>query len=86
MSLQRHAATFIASINRPAFALSALLMIAYLVLEPCHLESIDRDYQQNMSFARDPDAYWKRVENAVQSIRANEQLMDEITGTLEWAQ
>ncbi|MCX7428119.1 MAG: hypothetical protein NTW96_21125, partial [Planctomycetia bacterium] len=42
---------------------------------PGVLQQIEDDFQQKMAFARYPEAHWAEVEQAVQTVRSDEQVM-----------
>jgi hypothetical protein len=77
-SLRNRAVGLVASISYPALAMSGFLLALYLVVEPRALKELDRRYQQEMAFARNPDAFWQMVETAVQAVRSNQAGMAEI--------
>ena len=66
----------------PALALSAMLLLLYLVLVPEVVSRIEARFQQDIAFARHPDAHWTKVENAVQQVQSNDEIMSQIRKTI----
>jgi hypothetical protein len=47
------------------------------------MNDVDVEFQQRMAFARNPDAFWSAVDNAVQDVRANAELMTQIEAMVD---
>ncbi|MCX7428117.1 MAG: hypothetical protein NTW96_21115 [Planctomycetia bacterium] len=74
-NLRRRVGSLLGTLGRPSLATSVLLLIVYLSLAPGVLQQIEDDFQQKMAFARYPEAHWAEVEQAVQTVRSDEQVM-----------
>ncbi|MBN2579472.1 MAG: hypothetical protein JXB10_10810 [Pirellulales bacterium] len=71
------------SLARPAFGAALLLLGVYLLLTPHYLLQVEKDFQQKITFARDPEAYWKQVEALVEKIRADKKKMEQFRKDVE---
>lgn len=67
---------FLAPIVRPFIALSAVSLIAYLLLAPGILKSIEGRYQNHLAKVLKPDAFWSKVHQQAESLRELHPLED----------
>ncbi|MDA1180002.1 MAG: hypothetical protein O2931_14535, partial [Planctomycetota bacterium] len=58
--------------------LSALVIILYLSFAPAALAEAERHFQENIAFARKPSDHWSKVERAVERVRADQELVDQL--------
>ncbi len=66
------------SLARPAFVMSAMMFMVYLILAPGLQERAEQEFQQKITFARHPERYWTKVEKVVQTVRSDEHLMGQL--------
>jgi hypothetical protein len=66
------------SLGIPAVTLAALALVAYLSLLPKVVNSVEQNYQAEIAFALHPDGHWSKVESAVQKVRADDVLINEL--------
>ncbi len=78
-----HLGAFARSIGRTAFALSALLLMAYLILAPEVLETVEQQFRSQIEFIREPENYQKKVEEALRQIEADPQEMAQIRAQVQ---
>ncbi len=76
------------SLGRPSLLMAALTLVLYLFFLPGVVDAVEQEFQSKMSFARNPNEHWSKVEQAVQKVRSNgvmmEQLMESVlAGTSE---
>jgi hypothetical protein len=75
-SLRSLLAALMQSMTRVCFATSAVLLIAYLVVAPAHILSIERSYQREVALFRDPNKYWSQITKFVDEIRSDGAFMN----------
>jgi hypothetical protein len=44
------------------------------------LEQVEREFQEKMAFARNPQTHWTNVAEVVQRVRSDEKMMSELQG------
>jgi hypothetical protein len=71
------------SLGTAFLTLSVAVMLLYLCLITKVMNDVDVEFQQRMAFARNPDAFWSAVDNAVQDVRANAELMTQIEAMVD---
>lgn len=70
-------------IGRSCLALSGLLLLAYFVLAPTFLQRREDEFQRNMAATREPAASPHSFEQALQSVRSDNELMDRLRAEVE---
>ena len=71
---------WIRSQGHACLTLSALVTILYLSFAPAVLAEADRHFQENIAFARKPSDHWSKVQRAVERVRADQELIDQLRG------
>jgi hypothetical protein len=71
------------SLGGPEITLSALALIAYLALVPSVVDAVEQKFQAEIAFARQPDGHWSKVESAVQKVRADVDLMNDLRQSVD---
>ncbi len=69
---------WIGSLGRAFLALSALVTILYLSFAPAVVARAEREFQDKMTFARQPSDHWSEVERAVQHVRSNQKRVEQL--------
>ena len=67
--------------GRACLTLSALVTILYLSFAPDVIAETERHFQENIAFAREPNDHWSKVERAVERVRADQELVDQLRAT-----
>lgn len=79
----RRMSGLLVSLSQPALVVAALLLALYLCCAPVVLDRIERRFQRDSAFARDPNKHWERVARAVEDVRTNPKTMAEIEESVE---
>lgn len=67
--------------GRACLTLSALVTILYLSFAPAVIAEAERHFQESIAFARKPSDHWSNVERAVQRVRADQELVEQLRAT-----
>jgi hypothetical protein len=79
LSLRKRLGGVFRSLARPALVLAAITLVTYLILAPNILKQVEQEFQQKIAFARHPESHWEEVGKAVQKVRSDEELMEQLT-------
>jgi len=71
------------STSNSAAAMAAYLLLVHLTLTPTALRSIDAAHQEQMAYARAPDAYWESIRQEVDQIKADSEYMAGLRAEVE---
>ncbi len=71
------------SLGRPALVLAAMILVTYLILTPNILKQVEQEFQQKIAFARHPESHWAEAEKAIQKVRSDEELMEQLRETVK---
>jgi hypothetical protein len=66
------------SLGHAFLTLSALITIVYLSFSPAVVAEVERGFQDNMAFARQPSDHWLAVERAVQRVQSDQALIQQL--------
>jgi hypothetical protein len=60
------------ALGKPATAMAAILLVAYLAMVPQIIRTAEADFQKGIAFARAPGTHWAKVAQAFEAVRAEE--------------
>lgn len=63
---------------RSALAMAACCLLVYLTVAPAVLRNVEKDYQREIAYVRNPQAYWAKVRQTEATIRNDPAAMKEI--------
>jgi hypothetical protein len=53
-------------------------MVAYLAFAPAAVATAEKEFQDKMAFARQPETHWATVAKAVQKVQSNPARMEQL--------
>jgi hypothetical protein len=63
------------SISQPALLMAASFLMMYLGCAPAIVDRTEREFQQQLAFARHPEGHWDNVQRALTAVRTDTQTM-----------